>query len=375
MRITVDARLLRKNVGIGRYLREVTGRWLLRADVSAIRLLGLPGELSEWLADRDPRGIAHVDPWTDPVYSARAQIRWPLSLAGGTAQPDVTFFPHYDVPLFGHPSPSVVTVHDLSHVRVPRSFPPHKRLLAPVLIDGALRRASRVITVSERTRRDVLARHPPLRGHVHVVPNGVSDFFRPLTVEERNGEVVWERHKPFLLVVGTPRPHKNLELAVEVLARLRRFGRDLRLVIVGPTDRRASDVIRAARGLGVAEVVEFEGPVDDFSLRNAYSAGSLLLFPSLYEGFGLPPLEAMACGTPVLASPVGALPEVMADIAPLLDPRDIAAWTDEALLILDDTQERQRRIDRGLQRVKEYSWDRTADETLHVLRLAREEDG
>lgn len=376
MRITVDARLLLERVGIGRYLREVTGRWLGNSDVTRIRFLGDPEALESWLDENDPRGIAGVGRWTDPPYSVRAQARWAARLHRQARDVDVTFFPYHDAPLFRHPSPSVVTVHDLTQLVVPGAFPAWKRLAGGVLVDGALRNADRVVTVSESTRSDIVARVPEAASRVTVVPNGVDPLFRPLGSEERSAaEERWDPLRPFLLAVGSARPHKNLELAVDVLAHVRATQPEMRLVVAGPQDRRIGTVLRKARGLGVEDGVELVGALEDGSLREAYALAELFLFPSLYEGFGLPPLEAMACGTPVLASDRGPLPEVLGNGAVLLDPLDHVAWGREATRLLDDVEAREARIEPALRKVQEYSWERAAEKTLAVLRSAAKGEG
>lgn len=368
MRILVDARVF-SNVGVARYLRALASRWLLDSQVDGIRFLGDPGTLKTWLDGKDPRGISRVGRWTDAPFSVRAQLRWATRLHRNANDVDVTFFPYHDAPLFRHPSPSVVTIHDLTPFVLPRAFPAWKRLAGGVLVDGALRNADRVVTGSENSRDDILARAPDVAPRVAVIPHGVDSLFRPLEPEERTAvEERWDRLRPFLLAVGSARPHKNLELAVEILAQVRATHPEVRLVIAGPQDRRVRSVLRRARARGVLDAVELVGALEDERLREAYALAELFLFPSLYEGFGLPPLEAMACGTPVVASDRGPLPEVLGDGAVLLDPLDREAWEGEATRLLDDAGERRARVEAGLRKAREYSWDRAADETLAVLR-------
>src|SRR5690606_17497405 len=147
LHIHVDARLLRAG-GSGRYVRELTSRWLLRPDVRRMCFFGRREELEPFLAEHDERGVARIVSWRDRPYSPAAQVRWPRLVRACPERPAVTFFPHYDVPLVDHPTPSVVAVHDLIHFEVPRGFPVWKRLLGRVLLRGALERATAVVTVS-----------------------------------------------------------------------------------------------------------------------------------------------------------------------------------------------------------------------------------
>ena len=183
MRIHVDARLLRAG-GIGRYIREITGPWLREPEVASVRFLGRPEELEPWLDEVDVRGIAEVTAWSDPPYSLRAQLRWP-GLGSRRAEPDVTFFPHYDAPMIRHPRPSLVTVHDLIQYRLPEGFPGWKRWGGARLLGRAVTNATGIVAVSEATGEDLARRFPGAAAKVRVVKNGVSEVFRPLTPSER----------------------------------------------------------------------------------------------------------------------------------------------------------------------------------------------
>lgn len=314
MRILVDARHLRSG-GIGRFLRGVVGPWIGREDVEELRLLGPPEALRAWIEELgmgpDVRSRTPIVPWTDPMYSARAQARWALRLHSSFDGVDAAFFPHYDTPLLRHPAPSVVTVHDLTQFLLPEHYPRRKRWVGRRLLEGSLARADRVVTVSERSRDD-LVRHTEVEPErIVVVPDGVDETFRPLDEAEREGALGrWGTLLPFLLVVGPDRPHKNLAFAVEVLGRLLagaeesadwKAAPDLRLVRVGPAAPGPAD--RRAREAGLSDRLVPVGRVDDGELRELYALAEALLFPSLYEGFGLPPLEAVACGTRALAAP------------------------------------------------------------------------
>lgn len=298
MRIQIDARLLNSG-GIGRYIREIVGPWLVDRRVERVRCFGHPEELRAWLADRDPRGIVDVVPWVDPVYSLRAQVNWPRLHQGPHSWPaDVSLFPHYDIPLLAHPAPSVVVVHDLIHLEVADAFPAWKRAGAAAMLRAVCQRATEVITVSRASGRAIRAFMGDSGPRVHVVPNGVSEVFVP--PPEPLSSAVPAPVAPYVLVVAPHKPHKNLAFAVRVLGHLpEREG--WRLLLVGPRGAEVAAIARAAGQPGLEARIEAVGAVDDRALRDLYRGARAVLVPSRLEGFGLPALEACACGTRALA--------------------------------------------------------------------------
>lgn len=333
----MDGRLLRGG-GIGRYLREVVGPWLAEPDVERVVFLGRPWELEPWLRSRDDRGVARVVAWGGRPYAPWAQIRW-LALSRSLEGPvDVAFFPHYDFPLLNPPARSVVTIHDLTQFLFKRGFPVWKRWGGRFLLRGALAQAHALVTVSEASRKALVKWSPEVESRLHVIPNGVTRLFRPLSPWEKQAAMVrWGHLVPFALVLGPAKVHKNLELAVRVTARVREHRPQWRLVVVGVPHRQLRKLwVRAGlQGHDCTWIVGVDAP-DDTSLRELYGLCEVFLFPSLAEGFGLPPLEAFACGARVLASRVSALEEVLGPFRTcrsleLLDPRQEESWA-EAIL-------------------------------------------
>jgi glycosyltransferase involved in cell wall biosynthesis len=266
----------------------------------------------------------------------------------------------------------VTTVHDLIPFRFPRLVPWRHRWAVRVLLSGALRRAARVIAVSEATRADLLARYrlPPDR--VVVVPEAASPRFAAVSAAEVAR--VRARHGlegPYVLFVGLLEPKKNVAGLLEAVARLRRDGTwgPTRLVVAGAVGWGVAALPEHAGRLGLDGVVRWLGAVDEADLPGLYGGAVCFAFPSLWEGFGLPALEAMAAGTPVVASRRGALPEITADAALLVEP-DAASVADGLGRMLADAGLRQRLRDRGLARARAFSWERTARETLAVYRAA-----
>lgn len=318
LRVDVDARMLEAG-GIGRYIREIVGPWLASGQLEAARFYGHPSQLEAWLTRIDARGDVDIVPWHDRIYGLAAQVRWPMSLHRLRGwQPDVTLFPHFDVPLVAHPSPSVVVVHDLIHLRLPEAFSGWKRLLAAGMVRRAASLADRIITVSESSRRhivDFLGRaHPP----IEVIRNGVSDLFTP-------GAQTVRKLPPYVLVVAPHKPHKNLQFALRVLHQLpEREG--WRLLAVGPDDADRDALVRDVALPPLARRIELPGPVGDGALRDLYRQAEAVLVPSLLEGFALPALEARACGARVLVPALSWARELSHAGVELIDGWDPRRW-------------------------------------------------
>jgi glycosyltransferase involved in cell wall biosynthesis len=364
--VLVDARALHVS-GIGRYLREILHAVLTDPRFARVTLLGNKSALQRFAAEQNPVGRVDILPYPEHLYSARTHLAWLRLRVSGLADTDVAFFPHYDAPAFGLPARSVVTVHDLIHFEVPDLFPALQRAVAARLLNRVASGAARIITVSEATRRD-LQRHVPMAASkVEVVPNGVSPVFRPMGASETAPSPLPGLARPFLLCVGNRKPHKNLGAAVESLALLRPEKPDLRLVIVGRVFPGWENVVRRASELGVRDAVLEIDEVGDNCLRWLYSHCEALVFPSLYEGFGLPLVEAMACGAPVVASNRSSIPEVVGDAGFLIDPCDPTAMA-AALRALDRDQGLRREIARrGQERARRYTWKRAARRTADIL--------
>lgn len=267
-------------------------------------------------------------------------------------------------------TPSVVTIHDLAFHHFPRQYPAAKQRYLRMMTRLSVRRATRVIAVSEATRRDVIDVYgcPPER--VVTVPNGVSDEFRPLPDEEiarfRQAEGLTE---PFLLFLGTLQPRKNLETLLRAYARVQAES-GWRLVVAGATGWSYDPVFQTARDLGLADVVRFAGYVPPERLPLWYNAAGMLVYPSLYEGFGLQLVEAMACGTPVIAADTSSLPEVVGNAGLLAAPRDVDGFARAIVSLARSPDMREDLRARGLRRAALFSWAATADRTLAVYREA-----
>lgn len=362
--LVIDARALHAS-GIGRYLRELLTHWLAEPPFSRLVLLGDAAALHGALDLHHAAVPVAIVPHAGAFYGVGSQRSWLRARRDARVrQARAAFFPHWDAPLLGMPGRSVVTVHDLTHFRVPEAFSRSKRLVAAGVLRRVVARASRLVCVSASTARDVVADYPHAAVRVRTVHNGVAERFRgPAPAPPLAG--------PYLLAVGNQKPHKNLAAAVGVLARLRAAGHhELRLVVAGREFAAADAVLVAARAAGIAEHVVSLGEVDDATLHGAYGGCAALVYPSRYEGFGLPVLEAMAAGAPVVASSAPAVAEVVGDAAPTFAPDDVAGMAAAVEALLRDPGARGDAVARGRSRAREFAWHRTARETTRVLHEA-----
>ncbi|HJR58766.1 MAG TPA: glycosyltransferase family 1 protein [Vicinamibacterales bacterium] len=269
------------------------------------------------------------------------------------------------------PSPVVVSVHDVSFKRYPQYFSWRDRALFATLLPSSLRRAAAVLTLSSHARDELQHFYPGLRTPIHVVPAAPRASFRP--VEAAMVAPALARagvRAPFLLAVGSVQPRKNLVRLVEAFRVLHRTRPDLQLVIVGPSGFRSHWVQETIVSRGLSDAVRLPGYVSEEDLVGLYNAAMALVYPSVYEGFGLPVVEAMACGRPVIAANTSSLPEVAGAAAILVDPFDVAALHAAMLSVVTDTRQAGELAARGLARSEQFSWPRTAAAALAAYRSA-----
>ena len=298
--------------------------------------------------DLVPEGVHAVEL---PARSQLTRMTWGLPRALKQLRPDVAHF-LYAIPP-GYRGPSVLTVHDLSFEHLPDVMGLRDRLLFKTQVPRSARRAGRVLTGSEWTKRDLLERYGLPEERVVVTPYGVDPRFGP-DGPRADGH--------YALFVGAIQPRKDPLSAVEALALV---NSNLQLKLIGP-EKLGGDRVRAAvERLGLQERVEWRGHVDLDELASLYRGAAVLVFPSRYEGFGLPVVEAMASGTPVVATTAGAIPEVAGDAAVLVEPEDPVALAGGIERALAD---RVRLVAAGLERSRRYSWAETARQTLEVYR-------
>jgi glycosyltransferase involved in cell wall biosynthesis len=376
MRIGIDGGCLANRRGFGRFARQT------------LKALGEAGSAHEFVVFVDrpsadgvevPDGFERVvvDVGQAPSRAASSQGRRSLAdllamgRAASRARLDLIFFPatYSFFPVWGVPR-VVVTMHDtLALARPDLVFPTWQGRVAWALKEhAAARRADRILTVSESARRDLLAWFKLPGDRVRVVTEGPGDVFGPRPPgAESNAALRRSGVEPgtrFLLYVGGLSPHKNLPRLIEAFARAGLDRDGLRLVLVGDTGdvfhTHVPELRAAVARAGLGDRVVFTGFVPDDDLVELYNRAEALVQPSLMEGFGLPPVEAMACGTPVVASAAGSLPEVVGEAGLFFDPTDVGAIAAALRRVADDSALRADLADRSLRRAARFNWSASA---------------
>jgi glycosyltransferase involved in cell wall biosynthesis len=356
VRIAIDARKMR-DYGIGTYVRNLL-RYLARIDKNTEYVLFCRADDCATIEESGENFRAV--PELARQYSIKEQLRIPLDLR--REKIDLFHAPHYVLPAL-IPCKAVVTIHDCIHLRFPQYLPSRfGYAYARTSMWIATHRSTRVLTVSEASKRDILKYFHVPQHKIDVIYNGIDERFgetpspdEVLRVRER-----YQLNDPFVLYAGNIKPHKNLERLIEAFHLLRRNGHDtVKLLIIGDEISKYATLRRAVHKYKLHKHVRFFGFVPDKTLAVLYRLARVFVFPSLYEGFGLPPLEAMASGTPVITSNVSSLPEVVGDAALLIDPYEPAAIAQAMHRVLTEPSLREDLRRRGLLRVKDFSWERS----------------
>jgi glycosyltransferase involved in cell wall biosynthesis len=361
----------RERAGIGRYARELV-RALARIDHDNRYVLFIPRDAHDDLVDLAwPDNFSiHRAPLTERYLAAlwhRARV--PLPVETFTGKVDVFYSPDFLLPPTRARS-RIVTVHDLSYVRMPECFP------APLLnylnrsVPLSVARADLVLADAASTQRDLAELYAVPLDKIKVLYSGVDARFSPNVSMESAARVrAMTRGQPYLLSVSTIQPRKNYTRLVEAFGRIvnGQQAADLILVIAGGRGWMFDEVFQAVERLGLHDRVLLPDFVADDDLPALYSGARIFVYPSLYEGFGLPVAEAMACGTPVVSSNASSLPEVAGDAALYFDPRDVDAMTGAILQALTDNALCVDLRSRGLAQAKKFSWEKAAAELKHYL--------
>lgn len=351
-----------QGAGIGRYVRELTAA-LAKLDHETDYRLFIAGatDLPPALAENFTWKPTNISPkWLARIWH-RAHMSIPVEVI--TGEIDLYHATDFVLPPTRPKTITVLTVHDLSFVRVPEAASPRLKAYLDKVVPRSVQRADHILADSQATKDDLIALYGVAEDKVTVLLSGVDARFAPAnnpSVRQKYG--IGER--PYLFSVGTVQPRKNYSRAIHALARLREKGHDLNFVIAGGKGWLEDPIYETIRAAGMGEYVKMIGFADDADLPALYSHAECTVFPSLYEGFGFPVLESMACGTPVVTSMVSSLPEVAGDAALMIDPLDLDALTDAIQQILEDSQLKQRLIQAGFRQAAQLSWEKSAQQ-LH----------
>jgi len=299
------------------------------------------------------------------------RLRAPIPVEWLVGPVDLFHSPDFTLPPTRRRTRTVVTVHDLSFMRLPHCFAPALLEYLNVNVPAAIRRADLVLADSENTRRDVLELFGIPQERVLTVLCGVEERFKPIHDTEYLESIRRKYGLParFILSVGTLQPRKNYGTLIQALPRLR--DPDIGLVIVGGKGWLYEGIFEQIQAAALTKRVCLPGFVDDADLPALYNLAQVFVLPSLYEGFGLPPLEAMACGLPVITSNNSSLPEVVGDAGLLVDAEEVDAWVDALDRLLESATLRRTLSERGRQRAAQFTWPKAATALLAAYESLR----
>ena len=370
-RIAINAHLLSgeagyRRAGIHHYIAQVLSH-LPQTEEEAYTIFTRYG------ADLPERAdfVLQGSRWPTESRSVRIlweQLVWPWQ----ARQQDLMHSMAFVLP-FAARCPSVVTVYDLSFLHFPEQFPSLQRWYLTSQTKRSCRAARRVITISESSRQDVHRFFGVPLAQIDVVYPGVNGRYQPLPAAQisafRQKHQLPER---FILHVGTLQPRKNIPALLEALAKLN--DKDVQLVLAGGKGWLYDEIFAQVTSLGLVDRVIFAGYVHDEDLPLWYNAATLFAFPSVYEGFGMPVVEAMACGTPVVASNASSIPEAVGNAGLLFDPQDAAALAERMASVLNDSTMSATMRNNGLQHAMNFSWETAGRETAVIYRLALDQN-
>jgi hypothetical protein len=374
-RIGIDARFYGPlGKGLGRYTQEVVDN-VIALDKENEYVIFLSKEnFSEFKETERVKKVLTPVRW----YTLAEQIIMPFYI--WREKLDLMHFPHFNVPIFT-PVKFVVTIHDLILTKFPTIrattlspfFYRIKNVAYKIVIQSAIKRARMIIAVSQFTKDDIISQFKINPKKIKVTYEGVASFL--LARKEKNifndKKVLlgYNINKPFLLYVGNAYPHKNLEGLIKVFSSLREKNGDLLLVLVGKQDYFYSRVEEFTKKYWPkTSPIIFPGFVPDEELAILFKNAIAYIFPSFYEGFGLPPIEAMAHGCPVVSSNKSSLPEILGEAAIYFNPEDEKEMSWQIERIINDRKLRQDLVEKGYEQIKKYSWERCAKETVEVYR-------
>lgn len=357
-----------QGAGIGRYTRELVTALLEADTITSYSLFYAKRPSALPVPNPIPRAANatyHEAPLSERwLHRLWYRLNVPLTVQRFTGTVDLFHSPDFVLPPVGNNIPTLLTVHDLSYLHFPETFTPALVAYLNKLVPTSVDRATHVLADSKATKRDLIAYYSVPADKVTVLYSGVSALFVPERSEKRL-RAVREKYalgqQPYVLSVSTLQPRKNYQLLIRAFKAVAEQ-RAHNLVIAGGKGWLHEEITAEITRQDLEDRVLLIGFVDDIDLPALYSGASLFAYPSLYEGFGLPLLEAMACGVPVLNSNASSLPEVVGEATLQLEPHEEQAWSETMLSLLDDSTKRASMVAAGFMQARQFTWDRAAQE-------------
>jgi glycosyltransferase involved in cell wall biosynthesis len=360
--ITIDARWINTS-GIGTYLRKIIPGIMRRFSNHGICLMGLQEDLLDFIGPMSSN--YKIINARSEMYSIREQIDYFRLIPPETS---IYFATHYNVPLL-YNGRMLVTVYDLMHLAMPQFVQGfHRRIYAKFMFSAVRHKADSILTISEFTKQEMERLLGGFNQPITPIHLGVSDEWYSIPTSPS------PHPRPYVLYVGNIKPHKNLKTLVKAfIAIASRVPHDL--ILVGKKDGFITGDVEVANLSQMLEGrIHFTGRVPDDLLKQYFHHAETLVFPSHYEGFGLPPLEAMAAGCPVVVSNVASVPEVCGDAALYFDPYDVNDLSIKLELILANNELRDALREKGLARARSFTWERSVSKTCDVIQKMLDED-
>ena len=360
-----------QGAGIGRLVRDLMSAFA-KVDTTTQYKLFVAGATHDQL----PPPLDHNFHWKptriSPLWFARlwyrAHLYWPIQAFLGPIK--LYHATDFTLPPVLKGTKTILTVHDLSYVRTPETSHPILKAYLDQVVPWSVKRATHIIADSQATKDDLVELYQTPPEKVTVLLSGVRPDYQPVT-DKAILKAVRERYQipadvPYVFSIGTVQPRKNYGRLMEALAALGKRFEDVHLVIAGGKGWLDSPIFETVSRLALESRVHFTGFVDEADVPALYSGAICTGYVSLYEGFGFPVLESMACGTPVLTSNVSSLPEVAGDAAPMVDPYDIDAIADGLKMLLESETKREQLVQSGLHQAQNFTWERSAQNLLQI---------
>jgi glycosyltransferase involved in cell wall biosynthesis len=356
------------DAGVATYAKNLIKHLIIENKNHDIYFFGSPEYLS--LTDAPRTHLISTSPIVNRGWKRILWEQFALPSKAKRSNIDVMFYPDHTASVFRKHFPNIITIHDLAFLAMPETFPIGKRLYKSVAVRQSIHKADKIIAVSHATKEECIRLLNVPKEKIKVIYNGIDSNFKKINLPDiiNNTRKQFGLSKKFILFVGTLEPRKNIIRLIKAFHQLMTAGYiDHKLVIAGKKGWLYSEIFSEVDRLSLNDSVIFLNYITQNDLVNLYSLADMLVYPSLYEGFGFPPLEAMACELPVVASNISSMPEVLGDAALLVDPYSIDDISSAMTKILSDAELRKRLTEKGLQRAKQFSWQMFARELLKVF--------
>lgn len=354
--IAIDARMIEMS-GIGSYIQHLMGRNIYDIALGNEKII------------RKYDKKVKVIPFDAKIYSIKEQLAFPYYTLK-KENVALIHFPHYNVPLL-YQGKYIATIHDIIHIKYPEYLKNNAaRLYSKVLMRHAVKSATHIFTVSKNSKKDIKKYYSISENKITITYNAVDEKFTKLN--ETDYDYLYNKYsipknKSILLYVGNLKPHKNINIVFQALSLMEYNMRPL-LILTGKSFDGVS-IEEFEKKYGLSDNVITTGAVDEKDIIGLYNLADIFVFPSLYEGFGIPPLEAMACGTPVISSNSSSLPEVVGDAALLFDPNDAIKLRNHISGLLTNKVLYQEMIEKGYGQLKKFNWKSTIDTVKKEMSL------